>query len=282
MRTLTHLLVLCLFATASLAQREVDLRPKFEKGETVRYRLEMEADTSLSGGALPTGGDAKMQITYDLSLTATEVEPEKGATLALVYDRVRMKIDSDMILIDFDSTKPADPNDPMSAALAQMVGTTLTMKMDANGNITSVTGGGMLSPLTSSAGGKSPQDAIGSIVSIKKGGGVVKVGESWTNEDTTADSILGGFRMITTHKVKRVSGGKAYVSVDGKMTPLSEGPGSTVTVRKANYDGEYVWDAESGKLHSMQIDQSAEIAATVGESDVTQTSSSRVRITKLR
>jgi hypothetical protein len=156
----------------------VDLRPRWERGQTIRYRM---AQTSTSQVPDPQDPKNPTKITnkqeIQFSLRVKDINAETGvATVDMVYDSLKIKLDGSGIVIDFDSTKPQPtkpapgkpaPNnpatppassDPLDALkgldldkmindqLRKMVGTTLTLTIDRSGQITNISGGSELDP----------------------------------------------------------------------------------------------------------------------------------------
>jgi hypothetical protein len=165
---------------------DIDLRPKWERGQAIRYRM-----TQDSTSAMPDMADAKKTTsvrnrqTVDFTLRVKDVNKETGvATVDMVYDALKIKLDGAGFDIDFDSSKskpaatpkapapgkgkpsanPADA-DPMETIkqlqeglagldpakligeqFQKMVGTTLTLTIDKSGVITNVAGGSELDP----------------------------------------------------------------------------------------------------------------------------------------
>ena len=90
--------------TAAKAQ-EVDLRPKFERSAQSRLVMTTKSKNTIT----PKGQDAdKSEQISDQEITFLErvvsTDPEKGATVELVYERIKVKIQSDALGdFEFDS-----------------------------------------------------------------------------------------------------------------------------------------------------------------------------------
>lgn len=156
--SLLFLLFVALPATAQ-ARREVDLRPRFESGEQIRYEMRTE-----TGGSLGFGKDSPIDAPkptttrqrLDLLLQVQETDPETGTLIEVVVEGAWIQIESDGSTISYDTAskrKPApsrtgrpaadDPNDDsdeaMLARLAEgMVGSVVTIRLDPTGKVTSI------------------------------------------------------------------------------------------------------------------------------------------------
>jgi hypothetical protein len=269
----------------------VDLRPKWEKGQRIGYVMTIKSESDAGGLALPdpTGGPAKkpnpttMDQEITLLLNVVESDAEKGATVELVYTKMKVKLKSDAMEMDFDSSKPAkapakksnDPLDQMltgdagEQALRDMIGEKMTMVVAPDGSIKSVTGGdklamgGLIGQLTGGAGAGAQnvaQGLIGPIVTKKSGGGVVRVGERWTNADGMSVGPFGEIEMKTDHTVRSISNNMADVMFKGGIEPKSlSQTSSPMQLRDVNYTGRYLWDAARGQLAEMTSEQSSTI-----------------------
>ena len=279
-------------APTANAETFVDLRPKWEKGESVHYVMTQHSDTSdasaPAGGAgnrqtKPSRSTAKpssdnpldavpatsllntsMDQEIAFSLHVIDTNPETGSTVEMKYDRMKLHLKSGDMAVDFDSTKP-NANDPIAAALGGIVGTTLTIKMDASGNISSVTGGGDtlgLSALLGGAAGGLPKDALGSITPASGNpDGKAKLGDSWTNADQLAGSLLGNVSMHTKHTVTSIRNGVALVAIHGDMEPGSQADAGGFQVKSATTEGQYDWNGGTGKLDRLTLSQAVVMQA---------------------
>lgn len=287
----------------------VDLRPKFEKGQVIRFKLEMSSgtrQTPVKGqqparqptprpsqrqpSSTPDTGATDMNsvVEMGLKLKVADVSAESGATVDMTIDTLRVSIKGQGVTADYDSTKPPKPGaDDMTASLFKsIVGTTMTLKVDHEGNITSVTGGEALAALgqmggSSGGGGGGAGQLFGSIFSLHKVTGKAAVGESWENKDTIESPLLGRFKMITKHTLARLSGRDAYIDLHGRLESDSEAPGQEpFTIKSSRHDGQYVWDTGAGMLRQMTSTMSNEIQARPGEEETLTRSESRLSISR--
>jgi hypothetical protein len=293
------------------AVRLVDLRPKFEKGQELRYTLAMNSSTRQSTltpapkaksprtpakpGSQPdaapdasANADSSSRVVMGLRLKVTDVSQESGATVDLVIESIKAAVQSGDAKLDFDSTKKSNPDDPAAALFQSIAGTTLTLKVDRDGNISSVTGGESLTALgqfvSPGGGGQGkPGDLFSSLFSAHKASGQAAVGESWENSDRIDSPLMGGFRMITRHTLTSVRGREAYVDVRGRVEPSSEAPGAApFTLQNVQHQGTYIWDTGAGALKQMDSTMSSEVRARIGEEDKLVRSESKMSVSRQR
>lgn len=288
----------------------VDLRPRWERGQTIRYRM---AQTSTSQVPDPQDPKNPTKITnkqdIQFSLRVKDINAETGvATVDMVYDSLKIKLDGSGIVIDFDSTKPqptkpATPpasTDPLVALkgleldkmindqLRKMVGTTLTLTIDRSGQITSISGGSELDP-TGMLGALGGQGA-GPAGAPQTGGslfgplppansnysGLVRVGQRWSHADELAVGPLGAMKMITEHTLRSASAGTAQVVFTGRIDPASAASNAQAQIKASSHSGRYTWDTAKGQLVSLNMDQKVVQQAPGQAGDATSTTSMTV------
>lgn len=288
----------------------VDLRPRWERGQTIRYRM---AQTSSSQVPDPQDPKNPTKITnkqdIQFSLRVKDINAETGvATVDMVYDSLKIKLDGSGIVIDFDSTKPqptkpATPpasTDPLVALkgleldkmindqLRKMVGTTLTLTIDRSGQITSISGGSELDP-TGMLGALGGQGA-GPAGAPQTGGslfgplppansnysGLVRVGQRWSHADELAVGPLGAMKMITEHTLRSASAGTAQVVFTGRIDPASAASNAQAQIKASSHSGRYTWDTAKGQLVSLNMDQKVVQQAPGQAGDATSTTSMTV------
>ena len=163
----------------------VNLRPKWEKGETLRYVMRTTSESDQLGlegepdhtpprkpdGANKTPSTPKTRMVQEFGLVirVKEAALETGATLEIAIERVKALLDTDGELMEFDSDKqlkpahgepsanapatpstrdPLDgPHNPLAIVCAGLVGDTQTIVIDANGQVVSASGGSGLAAL---------------------------------------------------------------------------------------------------------------------------------------
>src|SRR5262245_6829431 len=249
---------------AEMAGPKVDLRPKFKQGQQTRFKMTLDTSGKQTGGSEADDLSSKQEI--GLLLKVKDTSADGGANLELVYESIKMKMNSGLMNIDFDSSKPAKADDPMDAVLRPIVGLTLNVKMDKDGNITSVDSGGAgagpaAQVMQQFTGADVIKNMFGPIMTARKGSGEAAVGESWTNEDVI-DGAMAKLKITTTNTLKSHTGGKALIDIRGKISaePSASG-GNTpqVKINDSSITGQATWDTEAGMLAKMQSQQKLSI-----------------------
>jgi hypothetical protein len=297
-------------APARTTEGRYDLRPKFEKGQTIRLHLEVnnlaeqpvmdldvldDPDTKPkpdASGRKPAKREVektKSRVEFGIVMNVGEVDAAGNATVGMTFQTVKVSIDGPGMKEEFDSTKPAAPAKPgevdlIGTVLRPLVGTTMTLNVDRAGNITSVTGGegfAMLGQVTPGAGGSLPQ-VIGPIFTIKKGDGFARIGEVWTNIDKLSSGLMGEFRMTTEHRLDSVAGRDAKVGLKGKIEPGSAAPGATTfQLKDSSYSGKYTWDLQRGMIKDMSTKMSMTVEHKLQDAPVQVTSETTTKMKRL-
>jgi hypothetical protein len=259
---------------------KVDLRPKFEKGSVTRYKMRTSAvsKAGIPGLPLPVkpgapadpkapakeddAGKQETEFEFTFALRTTEVDPEKGSTVEMTYERVRVAISTGDGTMESDSGVPArkgaEIDDVLRPAVESMVGAKMMLKVPGAGNRVPGSGGvgfglGGLPGMVPDA--KSLGGLFGPISTRKKAGNLVSVGEKWTTDDETTTGVTGGIRMRTEYTLRGVKDGVGEVFFTGRLAPGSEGGGGGGTpfqVKDGAYRGKYLWDSKRGQLEAME------------------------------
>ena len=231
-------------------------------------------------------------------LRPRSVEPEGAAVVDLVYERVRIRYEFEGDTMEFDSAAkptPADAGDPLTRAgeslLAQLAGglagTTMTLTLDNQGAITKVDGGGalglpgglaQLGAVGTPSTGELAESLIGPIRTRSSGGGLVKVGDRWTNEDDLSVGPFGAVRMSTSHTVGSADAKAAVVLFTGHAASRSEDKQAPVSIDEATYRGRYDWDTRQGRLKSLESEQETRLTLRATGGETTSASTTTVRV----
>jgi hypothetical protein len=246
--------------------------------------MKMESTGTQAGGSGDAGegpGEQSMSTNQEIGLLmrVKDVNPETGAMLDLVYESLKFNMDSPMMgRVEFDSSKPATGGDAAMAEmmLRPMVGLTLSVKTDKDGNITEVktpdgvggVGGEMLRQFT---GADVVKNMFGPIVSLRRGTGQAAVGEMWTNQDAI-ESPMGTMKVTTNNTLSSHSGGRATIDINGGVS-LTQGTGGAsaipglvpkATIKESSIKGQAIWDTAKGMLRSVKSEQKITIEADIG------------------
>jgi hypothetical protein len=280
------------------AEREVDLRPRFEKGQHLRYTMEMTSSSAVQpkqrgpmgrrpgGTAAGSEANTRNKVEFGLLLRVMDVNSEREATVDIVLERIKFRSDGPEGVMEFDSTAPAGSQDDlMTMMLGSIVGATMTATIDRTGNIKSITGGDRLAALGQvgmpGAGGGAGGGLFGPIFSPKAGRGFARIGESWENEDVIDSGLLGRFRLNTQHTLRRMQGRDAIVDIRGIYRLDSEAGGNGMAkIKDSSYSGHYAWDTQAGSLREMNTTMVTTAEQTIGEEMREIRSESAVKVTR--
>ncbi|MBS0198760.1 MAG: hypothetical protein JSR77_18590 [Planctomycetes bacterium] len=243
---------------------KIDLRPKFKKGQTTHFKLVMNTTGTQDA---PGMGEQTQTVNQEVgvALNVKDVNKETGATLELVYESFKLKLKppGDGEEINFDSTAKNSGDDPIGSMLKGIVGLTLNIKADKDGNITSVETGGKGDALSGAAAGLMGQftgpdvvkNLFGPIFTARRGSGEAAVGESWTNDDTI-DAPWGKIKLVTTNTLKSHRGASAEIDIRGAFSLEPQSAGSPApSIKDSSLTGTAHWNTETGMLSDMNVRQ---------------------------
>jgi hypothetical protein len=269
--------------TLSALRQDVTFRYRWTKGETIRYRIIQQSTTTISG--IPGMGDMAIDQSNAqvFTIVAEEVTPER-TTLRQVIESVKMEMNSPMFALSFDSANPDTGANPMNGMLkgvvSPMVGASFTLVMAPTGEVQKVEG---LSKLAEKMFQSVPQDPgmAGILDGLKANlsdeamrsqfaqtfaqfpNRPIKSGDTWTNQVSTPNPMLGGLITSLTWTLKAVEGegsnrvakiATALTIKQDATKPAGANPmGLTMQMGDGTGDGEQVFEAGSGRLRSSVI-----------------------------
>jgi len=247
----------------------IDLRPKFRVGQVSKFKMNLSSTgrqvSPVSTGGQPNEQTQSMSQELGLSLKVKDLNPETGSTLEMVYDSFKIKMKTpDGQDITFDSTSTKDQDNPFAGVLDSLVGLTLTIRMDKDGNISKVDagdsalgalGGAGLDALKGFTGADIVKNLFGPVMSTRQGAGEARVGESWVNEDLI-DAPWGKMKMTTTQTLSNHRAGIATIDMKGAVALMPNSATAPVpTIRNSLYTGKTLWNTETGMLTEMTVKQ---------------------------
>lgn len=137
-------MLLALLATPALAQHEpVNLQPHWREGQTARYDLwtQRSRETTMSMAGRTRTSNLTTTTTGELTWTVNRVHPSGGATCTMTLDWLAMVINPDEGQPQSnDSRKGSGDNPPIYNLLKAMAGVPITVEVNADGSIASVSG----------------------------------------------------------------------------------------------------------------------------------------------
>lgn len=296
-----------------------DLRPKFRMGQDRRVRLSLESKETKPDLTAeldparkpndPNGAQDEMKTKQDFVLVFKPVKVGEDGTseVSIVFEQIRSHVEGPGVDESFDSSKPAPAKTPKPAesdpfgglgktptleeTLRPLVGESLSVVFDRDGNVTEVRGGQKfvraLNPmapeeLMQMGGDEKMRDLFKSIVSTE-GKRFAKPGESWSTETSLDLFPIGGSRLRTDYKLGNVQGSKGKITFQGKLVPSKDAsPGSGgLKLSKVEYGGTTDWDQEDGFARSMQSSQALDAELKIGDQVISLKQSQKMVLERL-
>ncbi|MBX3390324.1 MAG: hypothetical protein KF691_12820 [Phycisphaeraceae bacterium] len=290
-----------------------DLRPKFQFGQNRRIRLSLDSrETKPDPAALidnkaPQEDEMKTQQDFVLVFKPTKPREDGNSQVDIVIESIRSHVEGPGVNDSFDSKAPAKKpalkkkSDPLNGlgepptleeTLRPLVGETLTVLFDPDGNVLQVRGGEKfvraLNPMAPEemmqiGGDQKLRELFKSIVSTP-GKRYAKRGERWSS-DTSLDLFpIGGSRLHTDYQLTKVQGSRGRIEFDGQLVPASDpSPGSGgLKLSKAEYSGFTDWDQEDGFLRSSQANQKLDAELKIGEQTISLRQSQKMIVERLK
>jgi Family of unknown function (DUF6263) len=266
-------------ASLGAFRQEVTLRYRWNKGDTLRYRMTQQSTSTISG--LPGGmGDVTIdQTTAQVyRVAAKEVAPDGTTILDQVIESMTMEMDAPMGKMSYDSTKPAaasgNPMDDMlKTVLAPLVSAQFTVTLKPTGAVQKVEG---MSKAVEKMFANLPQDpqVQGMLSGLKANlsdegmegmfsqgftqlpAKPVKAGDTWNTTFTVPNPAIGSITTAVVSTLQGIEGsGAAQVAkIATKLTiTQQEGTkgqlpmGMSAKLGTAIGDGEVLFDVAKGQ-----------------------------------
>lgn len=256
-------------ATVSDDPQKVSLQPSFTPGYEAKVIMETTRSVTLEVD-MPDGTKQDRttsgQHTIDFLLKVVRSD-STGSTVTLRVDRIDMTAKSLRGDFAWKSTDPRSPNDANNRALTTMrpsLGATVTIDLDAKGNITKVDNGGVqMSPgdladfINLVVGPADVRNRWSPVLSPRKDDFVAAVGQTWTGEERLTKPPFGIFVATTNYTLKSADEQQAIVTLDGKFTleAAPDSPQKLFDVKESSMTGTLVWDRTVGMFKTYEAAQ---------------------------
>jgi len=240
-------------AAAPAAEATIDLKPKFEVGQEARFTLESVQNTVQT----MAGQEQKQSVTQHMTLLrkVTAVD-ESGVSIELIIESLKVKVDSPMMALEFDSSKPAEEDgaNPYVEQMRSMVNAPIQAKLDANGMVQEVT-----MPEGVEAAGALDKEKFAAqfepLLWVKSDPSTATVGEEW-NRTSTQTMELGEMKSDMHFKLAEVKDSIAMIQTSANVTLA----GDMAEIKQSKSEGSYRWDTAAGILDEYETTQQMELS----------------------
>jgi hypothetical protein len=251
----------------------VDLTLRFSPGAAATYRAVVEQGKSVvwqgAASTRPAGfedgrTDNRIEMTFGQEVQTVDAVGDAAVKItiqALKYlNRVHNKVS-----LDFDSTRPADQENP----LARLVGQSYQIKLSRRGDVLAIveaTEARSAVPASSAAfamaqrllseDGIRERHTIPALAALSEG--QVRPGQSWADTKSFSFSWMGSKSFERLYSLREVSEGdggrlavvemKAIPAAGQAQGPQAMGPFAGAFDNTSNYDGRFIFELENGRV----------------------------------
>lgn len=260
-------------ATPATEPQKVSLQPTFTPGYESKLIMETSRSVTLAVD-MPDGTKQERttsgQHTVELLFRVVRSD-DTGATISLRVDKIDFSAKSLRGDFEWKSTDERSSGDSANRALTTMkpaLGATVTIDLDADGNVTRVDNGGVaIAPgdladfITLVVGTTDVQNRWSPMLSPRKGEQTVSVGETWSTEEKLVKPPFGVFVASTDFTLKSATDEQAIVEMDGKFSleAAPDAPQKLFDVKESSVDATLVWDRAAGLFKSYEVTQRVEL-----------------------
>jgi hypothetical protein len=256
------------------SQAGVDLTLQFSPGSTATYRTVVEQGKSVgwqgAESTKPKGfedghTDNRIEITFDQSILKVDPVGDAVARITIVGLKYFSRVHNE-VGVDFDSTRPADKDNP----LARLIGQSYQIKLSRRGDMLGIVEAmqARFAVPANSAGYQIAQrmlsddiirerHTVAALAALKEDR--VQPGQSWSSEKSFSFSWMGSRSFERVYTLKGVSegDGEPRAVVEMKAIPAAGqqaqglpamGPFAGAFDNTSSYEGQCVFDLEKGRV----------------------------------
>lgn len=264
------------FFIAASAMAAPGLRFEPEVGREQRYEFKSEHLISMQSPDTPRM-ERRSSVTMDISVTLKSLD-DSGAVLDVSMIAYAFTNEVGGKHIAWDSRKPADDelSKQFEAQFRPLMGVPVTVRIDAMGKVTEVTGAEALPQgpaarkmaveLFSVSG---MQRKLGLAFGTRAPENEAKVDLTWESKDIFEMPGMGDVPAETTHTIGRMEGPAAHITVKSECE-LPKPPDASIALEKVVFEGVQQWDTEQGLLQRYDGVQSGTAHIRRGSKEITQ------------
>ncbi len=134
LRPLSSVFALVLAASSAFAADAITLKQQWQVGKRYSQSMTMDQSTTITFGDQKM--DQKMKMVAEMTSTVKKHEDGKSKRIAITYDRMVMDTEMAGQKMSMDSSKPADPGNPLGNPFAAFTGKEIKLIVDANDKVT--------------------------------------------------------------------------------------------------------------------------------------------------
>lgn len=244
------LLVMSLLILTSCGPKKMNLGFNVKQGEKykVQQTIEQKIVQTLQGQNLQTNQNINMGYTYDVSA----VDDKEVSTITTTFDSVSVNITGNGENIQYDSSKGGAADDPLAAVYGGIIGKSITMKVDKQGNVVELQGVDKLmsdmlnnlkvddpqtrqsiqQALEQNFGDEALKESFSKVTKIYPKNDI-KVGDTW--EDTQTINMGYPITMTSKYTLKEEQGNLLTIDMTSDIKTSSAEPMDMMGIR-ARYD----------------------------------------------
>lgn len=274
MLSVAPMIVLCV--AASVYAAAPDLAPRFAAGEGSKFAFTERMSQSNYGKDQDTPATVKNATNqFEFTLSCVSFDPAKGGEFKLVYDAVKVSVDTPMGPMEYDSSAPPKEGDPspLAPVYGALVGVPIKLAVSAEGRIVSASpekpmppaGARVLSRYTDA---RALDMTLRPVFGLKPRT-VEAAATSWEVEDEVALAPGKTQKLRRSIAVEGVKDAQATL-VSTSATDLPDPTGGMLKNAKVRSEerGTHVWDTAAGRLLRSERTETTTLTGEIAEGPV--------------
>lgn len=249
---------------------KVELRWNFQKDQKIYQETASKTTQALKVMGMDV--NQNQEQTFFFSWELKDEDKDKNITLLQRIEGVKLKIDIAGNPITFDSTNPSSANNALAEFFKQLVGTTFTLTLNKDMQVTKVDGRDeFLRKLGQANQTMEPllkkvlnDEALKQMADPSFGmlpGKPVGKGDTWSRESKLNLGPIGSYKNTFKYTLEKIEGDKAFIKIDSTLTyepPTETAEGLPFRIKSAKLaskesGGNAVFDIKNGRLDRQEL-----------------------------